>query len=113
MDLLYPMLVLQAAAEREENSWTLLSPQNPNLKVGVGQGEQGAFHPQNRNCGEQGHTKHECLGGKEHNGGKLVGRGRVLQNDGIWGDYGWMQKYGQPIRGEMPAVALGENYLYR
>lgn len=24
-----------------------------------------------------------------------------------------MQKYGQPISGEMPAVALGENYFYR
>lgn len=24
-----------------------------------------------------------------------------------------MQKYGQPIGGEMPAVALGENYLHR
>lgn len=60
VDLLCPMLFLRAAAEREGSPGTLLSSQNPNVKMGVGQGEQGAFHPQNRNCGEQRHAKHEC-----------------------------------------------------
>lgn len=55
-------------AEAEGSSGTLLSSQNPNFKMGALRVEQGAFHSQNRNCGEQGRAEQECLGGWEVSG---------------------------------------------
>lgn len=45
-----------------------LVPSKPQLGGGRRAAEQGAFHPQNRNCGEQEHAKQECLGGWEVSG---------------------------------------------
>ena len=43
-------------------------PSKAQLRNRRGGVEQGAFHPQNRNCGGQGCTKQECLGGWEVSG---------------------------------------------
>lgn len=94
---------------RAQRSGTLLSPQNPNLRLGRGGGVLSR---------EPSILKIEIVGSKEAlsrnawEGGKLVGRGReVLQKGGTWGGYSRTQKYGRAVRGEMPAVTLGGNCL--
>lgn len=57
-----------AAAEMEGNSGTPPDPSEPQLQEGREGVEQGAFHPQNRNCGEEECAKEECLGGWEVSG---------------------------------------------
>lgn len=85
-DLPCPALVLQRLCRDGGNLRYPPVPSKPQLEDGRGGTEQGAFHPQNRNCGEQGHAKQECLGGWE-----VVGR-EVLQKGGIWGGYSWTQE---------------------
>lgn len=43
-------------------------PSKPQPRAGRGGDEQGAFRPQNRNCGEQGGAQQERLGGWEVSG---------------------------------------------